>query len=294
MSSSFIYKGNEEKIIQAMMEIGNDEYVPFYKMKIIAGRNMLHSDSAQELVVNETMTKAMGFSHPQDAVGNLLYMAGQTEKAYPVAGVIADFHQGSFHDAILPAVIVNDPSYNHSVAIKLSASEKNIADIKIVLSSMEKEWKKIFPEMGFDYQFMNESITHLYGQEEKTAWLVNAAMFITIFISCMGLFGLAMFTAERRTKEIGIRKVLGASIPGIAIMLSKDFVRLVLIALIIASPVAWYFMHQWLQDFVYRTNISVWVFVFAGMTAILIAVLTVSIHAIKAALANPVKSLRTE
>ena len=294
MSSSFIYKGNEEKIIQAMMEIGNDEYVPFYKMKIIAGRNMVHSDSVVELVINETMSKAMGFVNPQDIIGKSLYVPGPVEKAYPVAGVIADFHQGSFHDAILPAVIVNDPSYNHSVAIKLSASEKNIADIKIVLSSMEKEWKKIFPEMGFDYQFMNESITHLYGQEEKTAWLVNAAMFITIFISCMGLFGLAMFTAERRTKEIGIRKVLGASIPGIAIMLSKDFVALIIVAIVIASPVAWYFMQQWLQDFAYKANISWWIFALAGASAIFIGMITISFQSIKAAVANPVKSLRTE
>ena len=124
MGNTFIYRGAEEKNIQSMMEIGGDTYIPFYKMKIIAGRNMVHSDSLQELVVNETMSKAMGFNDPQDAIGKTLYMAGPVEKPYPVAGVIADFHQGSFHDAILPAVIVNDPSYNHGVAIKLSTSEK--------------------------------------------------------------------------------------------------------------------------------------------------------------------------
>src|SRR5450432_2928671 len=255
---------------------------------------MLPGDSAQELVVNETMTKAMGFSNPQDAIGKLLYMAGQVEKAYPVAGVIADFHQGSFHDAIQPAVIVNDPSFNHSVAIKLSTAEQNIHQVKAVVTSVEKEWKKLFPESDFDHSLLNESITRLYGQEEKTARLVNAAMFITIFISCMGLFGLAMFTAQRRTKEIGIRKVLGASVTDIAAMLSKDFVKLVVIAIAISLPVAWYFIHQWLEDFVYRASISWWVFALAGIAAIMIAVATVSLQAIKAALANPVTSLRTE
>lgn len=294
MGNTFFYRDKGEKTIQSMMEIGNNEYVPFYQMKIIAGRNMLPGDSAQELVVNETMTKAMGFSNPQDAVGKLLYMAGQVEKAYPVAGVIADFHQGSFHDAIQPAVIVNDPSFNHSVAIKLSTAEQNIHQVKAVVTSVEKEWKKLFPESDFDHSLLNESITRLYGQEEKTARLVNAAMFITIFISCMGLFGLAMFTAQRRTKEIGIRKVLGASVTDIAAMLSKDFVKLVVIAIAISLPVAWYFIHQWLQDFVYRASISWWVFALAGIAAIMIAVATVSLQAIKAALANPVTSLRTE
>jgi ABC-type antimicrobial peptide transport system permease subunit len=236
----------------------------------------------------------MGFDNPRDAVGKMLYMAGPVEKAYPVAGVIADFHQGSFHDAIQPAVIVNDPSFYHNVAIKLSVSEKSTAEVKTILTAIEAQWKKIFPETDFTYNFLNESITFLYGQEEKTACLVNAAMLITIFISCIGLFGLGMFTAERRTKEIGIRKVLGASIPDIAVMLSRDFVKLIVIAIVIASPVAWYGMQQWLEDFTYKTNISWWVFGLAGISAIVIALVTVSFQAIKAAIANPVKSLRSE
>jgi putative ABC transport system permease protein len=294
MGNSFIYRDKQQKIIQSMLEIGNEDYIPFYKMKIIAGRNMLHSDSLQELVVNETMSTAMGFTNPQNAIGKILYMSGPVEKAYPVVGVIADFHQGSFHDAILPAVIANDPSYNHSVAIKLSASEKNTAAVKTILAAMEIKWKKLFPETDFDYRLMNESIALLYGQEEKTAWLVNAAMFITIFISCMGLFGLGMFTAQKRTKEIGIRKVLGAGVPDIAIMLSRDFITLIVIAIVIASPVAWYFMQQWLQDFTYKTTISWWIFGLAGIAAIGIAMVTISFQAIKAAMMNPVKSLRSE
>ena len=141
---------------------------------------------------------------------------------------------------------------------------------------------------------MNESIELLYGQEEKTAWLVNAAMVITIFISCMGLFGLGMFTAERKTKEIGIRKVLGASVPAIAIMLSRDFIILIIVALVIATPLAWYGMQQWLQDFTFKVSVSWWIFGLAGAAAMLIALLTISFQAVKAAMANPVKSLRSE
>ncbi|HYM95024.1 MAG TPA: FtsX-like permease family protein, partial [Chitinophagaceae bacterium] len=158
----------------------------------------------------------------------------------------------------------------------------------------EIQWKKIYPDESFNYNFLNEAITRLYEQEENTSWLVKIAMSITIFISCMGLFGLGMFTAQRKTKEIGIRKVLGASITDITTMLSRDFIKLVVIAFLIASPVAWYFMNQWLQDFVYRTNISWWIFAIAGLSAIMIALITVSYQAIKAAIANPVKSLRTE
>jgi putative ABC transport system permease protein len=295
MMNTFKYKGKEEITTQPLMEIGNDQYIPFYQMKLIAGRNMVHSDSLEEFVINEAMAKELGFKNPREAVGKLLYYAmGPNEKAYPIVGVIADFHEGSFHEAIQSAVIVNDPKWDKSIAIKLAGSEKKTSDVKSVLSAIEAKWKKIYPETPFDFSFLDESITRLYGQEEKTAWLVNVAMSITIFISCMGLFGLGMFTAQKRTKEIGIRKVLGASVANIAAMLSKDFIALIMIAIIIANPIAYYLAHQWLQDFVYRTQITWWIFVAAGLGAILIALITVSFQAIKAAIANPAKSLRTE
>jgi putative ABC transport system permease protein len=270
---------------------GDENFIPFYQMKLIAGKNISHSDSLRDLVINETYSKLLGFKTPADAIGKILY---RNDRPYPIAGVIADFHQGSFHEAIHPAVIGKIPERERSLAIKLDATEKKQADVKIIAAAMEKEWKKIYPEEPFNYDLLNEAITWLYGQEENTSWLVNAAVAITIFISCMGLFGLGMFTAKRRTKEIGIRKVLGASVTDIATMLSKDFVSLVLIALIVASPIAWYLMHEWLKDFVYRTNISVWVFFISGLAAMIIAVLTISAQAIKAATANPVDALRTE
>lgn len=288
MSESYEFKGKEEMKLQPTIEIGNEDYIPFYRMKLVAGRNMLHSDSLNELVINETLAKTIGFADPNDAVGKML-------SGHPIVGVVADFHQGSFHDAILPAVIENAPdSKKHSIAIKLTSEEKNVSDVKTVISRVEEQWKKLFPDTPFDYSFLNESISRLYGQEEKTAWLTNMAAIITIFISCMGLFGLSMFTAKRRTKEIGIRKVLGASVMNITTMLGKDFLKLVIISFVIASPVAYYFSYEWLENYTYRTNITLWIFLLAGIMALIIALLTVSFQAIKAAIANPVKSLRTE
>ncbi len=297
-STTFTFKGREEITLQPVIEEGDDQYIPFYQMKLIAGRNMIHADSLNEIIVNETLARAIGFANPADAVGKQLFHGFNTNpngaNASPIVGVVADFHQGSLHDAIQPAIITNMKFFRHSIAIKLTSAEKSAEDVKTILTAVEKEWKKIFPEETFNYHFMNESIGFLYGQEEKTAWLVNVAMGITILISCMGLFGLGMFTAERRTKEIGIRKVLGASFANIATMLSRDVVSLIILSIIIASPVAWYFMRQWLQDYAYRTDVNWWVFAVAGFSAIFIGLMTVSFHAIKAAMANPVKSLRTE
>ena len=286
----FKYNGKNGPIdLPVSFDAGDENFIPFYQMKIVAGRNMVHSDTLNELVINETCSKAMGLIKPDDAVGKFLYL---NDKPYPIAGVVADFHEGSFHEAMKPVVIGKEREW--SIAIKLTGTVKKVSDMKAIISEMEQQWKKVYPEEGFNYSFLNESITRLYDQENKTAWLMNMAMGITIFISCMGLFGLGMFSAQRRTKEIGIRKVLGASVAGIATMLSRDFIILVLVAFLIASPVAWYFMNQWLQDFAYRINIGWWIFVVAGVIALLITLMTVSFQAIKAAVANQVKSLRTE
>ncbi len=171
---------------------------------------------------------------------------------------------------------------------------KEIIEAKAILGKIEKKWKGIYPEENFQYHFLNDSITWLYDQETKTAWLMNVVMIITIFISCMGLFGLALFTSEQSTKEIGIRKVLGATVTNIVTLLSKEFVLLVVISLVIASPIAWYFMNRWLEDFAFRIHIGWWIFVTAGSIAVMIALCTVSFQALKAAIANPVKSLRSE
>lgn len=291
-SENFVYRGKNTITLKVSTEISNEDLIPFYQMKLIAGRNMLHSDSLNELVINETYAKALGFARPGDAVGKLLFNGAN--KPYPIVGVVADFHEGSFHEAIQPTVIENQPGRQWSIGVKLASKGKQLDDVKETIAQIGVQWKKIYPDVPFDYRVLTESVKLLYGQEQNTATLVNAAMLITIFISCMGLFGLIMFTAQLKTKEIGIRKVLGATVANIAAMLSKEFIRLVVISILIASPIAWYFMDQWLQDFVYRIHFSIWIFFAAGASAIIIALLTVGYQAIKAALVNPVKSLRSE
>jgi ABC-type lipoprotein release transport system permease subunit len=275
---------------------GDEDYIPFYSMKLVAGRNIFHSDSLRELVINETMaTQVMGCKTPQEAIGRVLYGSGPQGaigKGYPVVGVVADFHVGSFHEVIPPAVIENTKNRLQSVAIKVASADPKA--VKTVLEGMEQEWKRQFPDQRFSAAFLDESIGWLFQQEEHTAWLVNIAMGVTIFISCMGLFGLGLFTTRRRSKEISIRKVLGASVASITTLLTRDFAWLVGIAFVAATPVAWWLGHQWLQDFVYRTGLNWWVFLLAGLGAMGIALLTVGGQAMRTAMANPVKYLRNE
>jgi putative ABC transport system permease protein len=293
---SFKPSGTEFHMVSAHM--GNEEYIPFYHMQLIAGRNVLHSDSLRELVINETLARQMGFADPKQAVGHALYsitQQGTPDKPYPVVGVVADFHVSSFHDPIPPVVIENVPQRKNTVAIKIAASEKDSKAVKAVMDQLEARWKAQFADgPSIKPVFLNESISWLFGQEKRTAWLVDMAMCVTIFISCMGLFGLGLFTTRRRAKEISIRKVLGASIGTITTLLSKDFARLVILAFVIATPLAWWATHQWLQDFVYRTSLDWWVFVLAGFGALVVAMVTVSFQAIRAALANPITHLRNE
>jgi putative ABC transport system permease protein len=292
MMADIEYKNKDDIKLQISLQPDNEGFIPFYGMKMLAGRNLFHSDSLSEFVINETCSKRLGFVNPEEAIGKQIIW--QNGKSYPIVGVVADFHENSFHEPMKPVVIGHMPEQEKGIAMKLATKGLHAEQAKLILAQAEKEWKKVYPEENFQANFLNESIRWLYDQETKTAWLMNAIMVITIFISCMGLFGLAMFTAEQRTKEIGIRKVLGATVFNIMTLLNKDFVKLVVLSLILASPVAWYFMNRWLDDFVFRIQISWWIFILAGIMAIFIALITVSFQAVKAAVANPVISLRTE
>jgi ABC-type antimicrobial peptide transport system permease subunit len=293
MGNGIQLQGSNTQPVQASEHSGNENFVPFYNMRIIAGRNLLHSDSAREYLINQIAASALGFNDPQKAIGKLLVIGGGT-KAYPIAGVVADFYESSFHQQIMPVIIANDPKVQNGIALKLNSATYQNGDIQQLVGKIEKQWKSIYPEETFDYSFLGDSIAKLYESDQQTQWLMKTATLITIFISCMGLFGLAMFTTERKTKEIGIRKVLGASVTSILIMLSSEITVLVAVALMISSPVAWVFMHKWIQNFAYHTNISLLVFILAGAGALLIALLTISFQAIKSAMSNPVKSLRNE
>ncbi len=193
------------------------------------------------------------------------------------------------HEKLGPVVIFDNPKWRSHFAVRTVA--KNTAS---AMAAIEKTWKKFIPESPLDYSFLDDAFNNLYKQDQQTSFLILVFAAIAIVISALGLFSLSAFEAEQRTKEIGIRKVLGATVTGITALLSKDFIKLVCISILIASPIAWWAMNQWMENFVYRINISWWIFLVAGIIAAFIAMITVSFHAIKAALANPVESLRSE
>lgn len=280
---------------QMSAHISGPDYIPFYHMKLVAGRNVFPSDSLRELVVNVTATRQMGCKTPQQAIGRMLYKGDRNGvgQGYPIVGVVADFHISSFHEAIPPLVLENVPNRKHGLAIKVTQASTSGAGVKVIRTDMEKEWKKVFPDKPFQTAFLDESIGWLFQQEQNTAWLVNLAMIVTIFISCMGLFALGLFTLRRRSKEISIRKVFGASVTNITTMLTRDYLLLVGVAFLIAMPITWYASAQWLADFAYRTTLSWWVFVLAGVIALAVALITIAAQAARAAMANPVIALRT-
>lgn len=265
------------------------DYIPTLGMEIIAGRNFSQefgSDSTA-VILNETAAKIFGSGN---AIGKKLYTSDGNGNTftYTVVGVVRNFNYESLRKNVGPLCFRLG---NNRWA---SAYRVETKDIKNLLAQVESKFKAMAPGMPFNYSFLDESFSNMYRDEQRVGKLAFSFAFLAIFIACLGLFGLATYMAEQRTKEIGIRKVLGASASGIVQMLSKDFVKLVLIACAFAVPLAWWAMNRWLQDFAFRINISWWVFAAAGFIALLIALLTVSFQAVKAAFTNPVKSLRTE
>jgi hypothetical protein len=285
-------KGSDGRTIDVSLHYGDANYAPFYGMKLVAGRNMLPGDSTSELLISETCARALGFADVSKAIGREVIIG--PEEAYPVAGVVADFYESSFHQATWPVIIKHKPASETTIAVKIAANGMTAGEVKTLMDRISQEWKTVFPEKPFGYSFLDESIANMYADDIRTERLTNVATGITVFISCLGLLGLAIFSTGKRAREIGIRKVLGASVPGIMVMLCREIVLLIILALLIASPLAWYFMHNWLQGFAYRTALSGWMFLAAGAAAIGIALLTVGIQAMRAATANPVRSLRTE
>ncbi len=284
-------KNSKEKF-EVSNHFGNDKYVPFYGIKLVAGRNLLPGDSIKEVLISETCAHALGFADVSEAIGREV-VVGPFD-TYPVAGVVADFFENSFHRATLPAIIQHDLTAENAIAVKIAAKGMTTGEMKTLIGRLEKNWKAVYPRALFNYDFLDESIANMYANELRTELLTNVAMGITVFVSCLGLLGLVIFSTQRRTKEIGIRKVFGATVSNIMVMLCKEIVLLIVLALLIATPLAWYCMHKWLQGFAYRTALSGWIFVAAGVAAIGIALLTVGFQAMRTAKANPVKTLRTE
>jgi putative ABC transport system permease protein len=276
------FNSTDQKDFWVTQVAGNENFIPLYKIRLLAGRNLERADSVKELVINESLSKLMGDSNPYASLNKILYW---NDRPYPVVGVVADFHTASLHDPVTPLCLINRPDREGALAIKLSINKSTITEV-------EAAWKKIYPAAPFNFQFFDETLAQLYARDRQTATLINTAMVVTIFISCIGLFGLVLFTSKKRAKEISIRKVLGAGAGDIMVMLGKEFVILVIIAILIAAPTAWYFMNEWLQGFSYRISIDAWMIGIAGLIGLSVALLTTGYHSIKAAMVNPVENLR--
>ncbi|MGN6532658.1 MAG: ABC transporter permease [Ginsengibacter sp.] len=244
------------------------------------------TDTTQAMVLNEAAVKMFGYTSPKQAIGKRFKQWGREGK---IIGVMKDFHYRSLQEEIKPLSMRIEPNNCNLVSIKVAAT-----NLPKTIAAIENKWKTLIPDRPFSYYFLDEFFNRQYRSEQRFGNLFLNFAILAIFISCLGLLGLASYSTIQRTKEIGIRKVLGASVSGITSLLSKDFIKLVLIAFVVASPIAWIGMHKWLQGFAYRIDIGWWVFILAGVLAILVALLTVSFQAIKAAIVNPVNSLRSE
>ena len=283
-------EGKDNQVMKTLEYKVDEQYIPTMGMQMAAGRNFstTYTSDSTAMLINETAAKAFGWG--DNAIGKKITRQNSDKGknfTYTVVGIVKDFHFRSLHEAITPLLMVLNPECGLIIRIKTK-------DTPGLLSSMKQQWADFHAEEAFSYAFMDDLYNKAYSAEQKTGRILNIFSLLTILVACMGLFGLATYTAEQRSKEIGIRKVLGASVIQVTHMLSKEFIKLVLIACVISFPLSWWAVHTWLQNFAYRTDISWWIFLLAGAAAILIALFTVSFQAIKAAMANPVKSLRTE
>ena len=280
---------NAKQFVKGIRYDVDEHYISTLGMRIVDGRNFspeFGTDSSG-IILNETAARELGWS--KAAVGHTIKSTNDGGKrTYHVIGVVQDFNFKSLHERIGPLMMTLG---DNSGAI---LAKVNTRDLPALLTSVEKQWNALAVDAPIEYSFLEENFNATYRAEQKTGRILGLFAGLTIFVACLGLFGLATFTAEQRTKEIGVRKVLGASVSGIVALLSKDFLKLVAISIIIASPIAWYAMNTWLQDFAYKIDIGWWVFALAGLLAVGIALFTVSFQSVRAALANPVESLRSE
>ncbi len=284
-------QGNYHLIVNGVDYHVDENYIPTFGMQMATGRNFSKdfTTDSSAILLNETAARALGWNNTT-AIGKTLIRQNSDRGnnfAYHVIGVVKNFNFKSLHEVVSPLFMTLKPEGGLIFKVKTK-------DVAGLLSSMKKRWDSYNTNEPFTYNFIDDLFDKTYAVEQKTSSILNLFSILTIFVACLGLFGLATYTAEQRTKEIGIRKVLGASVSQVTGMLSKEFVKLVFIASLIAFPAAWWAMNKWLQSFAYRIHISGWVFVFAGIITLVIALITVSFQAIKAAIANPVKSLRTE
>jgi putative ABC transport system permease protein len=265
-------------------------YLKFFKLKLLYGKDFSREGAGREYIINESLAKELLKDSPRAPATSLLGKRFGFDSLGTIVGIVKDFNFNSLHNKIETMFLFNQKDWGLTqLSVKINGNKA-----KEALTFMESVWKKNFADHPFDYQFLDEHFEDLYKADRQVSKIVGSLAVLAIIVSCLGLFGLASYSAEKRTKEVGIRKVLGASLRNIVLLLSQHFIRLVLIANLIAWPLAWYALNRWLQDYAYRISVSWWVFILAGAGAIVIAVGTISFQAINAALANPVKNLRTE
>ncbi|RYE26972.1 MAG: FtsX-like permease family protein, partial [Sphingobacteriaceae bacterium] len=293
-STEYVYNDGKKEIkTDVQLKYGDENYISLYKIKLLSGRNLTGRDTSKAILINATYARELGFKNPTEASGNYITY---NEKQLQIIGVVADFYQKSLRSAVKPLAILTSPdNYNAgTIHIALKPQTAGGNEWKTAIAAIQKSWKEIYPEDDFDYAFFDENIAKLYQSEQHTSTLLSWTTSVSILISCLGLLGLALYTTNQRTKEIGVRKVLGASVTQILSLLSRELILLVLLAFVLVTPLAWWAMNKWMQDFADRTPISWWIFLVSGGGMLLLALCTSSFQTIKAALANPVKSLRSE
>jgi ABC-type antimicrobial peptide transport system permease subunit len=273
---------------------GDVDYAGLFDLELLAGRNRLN-DTIKELVINETARKVYGFSTPQEAIGKIV---DDGEDKLPIVGVMADFNQRSLKTSIKPMALTGDwyrPDFSRFQAVHIDFTTAESGDLSSTMSKIETAYKEVYTEVE-DYraQFMDDTVARFYSREQRISKLLNWATGLSILISCLGLLGLVIYTTNRRVKEIGVRKVLGASLLQINSLLCKEFLVIVGITFLFATPIAWYGIYNWLQDFAYKTSMSIWVFLLSGFAMILFSVLIISAKTLQAAKTDPVNSLRSE
>ncbi len=283
--TSYKVQGAEESQNTQVKAIDKN-YLDLYKIPLLAGEGFNDTDTLSRMVVNETFLKENGWQTPQEALGQMVTIYDRT---IPIVGVVKDFHTLSLKEKIEPTILLDYSSGYEMAAIKLQTS-----DMPGALAAIEKQWSAFYPEYTFDYQFADDEVAEFYDNEEKLSNIISAAALVVIFIGCLGLYGLVTFMAEQKTKEVGVRKVLGASVLSIVQLFSKEFIKLIAIAFVVAAPLSYFMMRSWLQNFNFKITLGAGVFVAGIALTLAIALLTIGYRSVRAALANPVDSLRSE
>ena len=288
-SSNIMHYSDDKKQLATIVQVkmADSNYIKLYGLKLLAGTNLQQSDTIKEYIINETYARILGFQDPQQAIGK--YIEG-----FPIVGVVSDFHQQSLHRKIEPIAIASVSQDEYVFNIALQPQNSNGIVWKTAINQIEKAFREVYPGDDFQYTFVDESIAKYYRSEQNISRLLMWSTGMSVFISCFGLLGLVIFISNQRTKEIGVRKVLGATVSQIISLLSKDFLKLIVIAFVISLPPAWYVANKWLSNFAYRIDLSLWIFIAGGLIMLLLAFLVLGIKTFRAASANPVKSLRTE